>query len=124
MNLKENEWLLKYEDDYTQEDYDEGCYPAGFLSKTNKDGSIPLNFKNWRGADKGVYTEDFKTGWRLHGFRGGKSQDWIELWHPLGFTLEVWAEKFLKESVPNITIKGGEILEPCKWVGKMIEVQK
>jgi len=121
--LEDNEWLIKVEPDYTQEDNNEGFYAAGFLAKYNKDGTVPQNFKNWRGEDKGIHKEDFNKGWKLFSIRAGKSQDWVVLIHPLGFTLEVRAYDFLEDVLPKITIVKGEILEACRWEGKKITIE-
>jgi len=115
--LKENEYLLKIRKS------DSNDYPdTGFLTKLNKDDSIPVNFKNWGvgyhddSDPLPIYkiTEDFRPGWELNGWRFGMSRNWAELIHPLGFTVEIYMENFLHLVQDNIIVDG-VIQGEFKW---------
>lgn len=117
--LKDDEYLLRVEDG------------TGFLSKLNKDGSIGKNFIKWNNYGSGwgddkkmpksekeldimVHEETFSKGWKFVSFRGGESQDWGILKHPLGFKLEVYIEGLIK-LIQSSTIIDGELQGNFKW---------
>lgn len=114
--LGENQYLLKIKpsDKYTSE--------TGFLTKFNKDGSIPKAFKEWRGSRYTVkeelpiyiFEETFRKGWKLDKWRFGMSQNWATVIHPEGFTVEIYLQDFLNIAKNN-TIKKGEIIGEFKW---------
>lgn len=123
--LAENEYLLRRSGG------------VGFLSKLNKDGSVNKNFLKWKAGSTWVpdkfhrhggsykpptqdnlniliHVEDFASGWKFVGFRGGESQDWAILKHPEGFLLEVHI-KTLVDMIGGITIKNGVLKGKYKW---------
>jgi hypothetical protein len=117
--LKEGEYLLKIRPP-------QACWqneislPTGFMTKFNKDGSVPVNFKSW-GHRYGedvlpilVFKETFREGWKLRSWRFGKSQQWASLVHPDGFTVEIYLSQFL-DIVKEFTIIKGEIQGEFKW---------
>ena len=114
--LGENQYLLKIRmDNYND-------FETGFLTKFNKDGSMPKAFVNWGVAyynKEGIepiyiFEETFRKGWKLLDWRFGMSQNWATLIHPEGFTLEIYLDDFL-EIAQNNTIKKGEIIGEFKW---------
>lgn len=116
--LAENEFLLKVRRDAT-----------GFLTKFNKDGSMPKAFENWNMGywdDKTelpiyVVKETPRMGWKLHEWRIGKSQEWAVMWHPDGYKVEIYLSNFL-EIVKNHTIINGEIEGSWQWeANKLIQ---
>ena len=123
VELKENEWLLKVDKEFEVEAEDFNCIGKGFMTKLNKDGSIPVNFLEWN-QDVGyeVHKEDYSYGWKLVSFRSGKSQNWVILQHPKGFTVEVRAYPFITCTLRNIDIVRGEIMQRCKWNDKILDV--
>jgi hypothetical protein len=115
--LEENQYLLKIRpaDKYKNE--------TGFLTKFNKDGSIPKAFKEWGKywADKDkdslptyIFEETFRKGWKLEKWRFGMSQNWATVIHPEGFTVEIYLQDFLNIAKNN-TIEKGEIIGEFKW---------
>jgi len=120
--LKEHEYLLKIRKKDGRWKTDD----TGFLTKFNKDGSFPVNFKNWPGyqydnnnqrkTDLPIYIieENFRSGWKLFSWRFGKSRNWAVLLHPAGFTLEIHMEEFLSLT-KKITIINGELQGKFKW---------
>ena len=119
--LQENEYLLKIRLNTGHRDYQ--VPKTGFMTKFNKDGSMPVAFKNWDAnrwsVEKPeipiyVHTEDFKEGWKLYSCRFGQSQNWAALIHPDGFTVEVYLEHFLGIIETN-TLVNGEIKGKFKW---------
>lgn len=126
-NLSERQFLLKVNENY------EGIIPTGFLTKLNKDGSIPVAFADWPRAYKRfenklpeikVHTECLRKGWKIHGMRFGESQNWGVLVHPLGFTIEIHAQVgysnnkeglTLMDIIQNYTIIKGEIQGSFRW---------
>jgi hypothetical protein len=123
--LKEDEYLLRVENEIS---YRTNIKKSiGFLSKLNKTGKINKNFtkwRNWNNHEEGnrsdneldimVHKETFAKGWKFISFRGGESQDWARLQHPLGFELEVYINTFI-DMVQDITIINGELQGKFKW---------
>lgn len=93
---------------------------TGFLSKFNQNGTIPVKFKGWGRSHPQpelpilIFTEKFRSGWKLDHWRIGQSQEWASLMHPYGFTLEIYLDNFL-EIVKTCTIIEGEIQGNFKW---------
>lgn len=110
--LEANEYLLKIRP---------GSPDTGFLSKYNKNGSMPVSFKDWGKTYPDYITlpvfvieEKFRSGWKLHGWRFGQSQNWASLVHPEGFTVEIYLVQFL-EIISTNTIINGVIQGDFKW---------
>ena len=84
--LKEDEYLLKVvPHDNTM---------SGFLTKLTQKNEIPVSFKNWNGYGKSaeatyLIQEEPREGWKIAGYRFGKSQNWARMRHPFGFTIEI-----------------------------------
>jgi hypothetical protein len=114
-NLKEDEWLLKVR-------RKEGKPAVGFLTKLNRDGSIPKAFTNWERNVSNtqenlpivVHLEEFTSGWCISDWRYGESRNWAVMLHPDGFTLEIHLEEFLK-LLHEITVINGELVGEFKW---------
>ena len=115
--LKENEYLLKVRGGWREE------LPAGFMTKFTQKGHIPIAFKIWnehwlhkniQPLTIYIIKEKLRTGWRIHDYRSGKSQSWAVLVHPLGFTVEVHMDKFIK-LLAYVDVSNGEILQPVRW---------
>ena len=119
--LKENEYLLKIRP--SQESYPNP--PTGFLAKYTQKGELQKSFDDW-GVNIypgrpipdplpiALHTEVFKSGWKLFGWRFGKSQNWAEMVHPDGFILEIYLTNFLdivQENVITFGVLEGEF----KW---------
>jgi hypothetical protein len=112
--LGENQYMLKI------------SAGVGFLSKLNKDGSIPKRFDDWRMRGYGaeakripiyLHTENFEENWKLvenYPCRIGQSQQWVILKHPKGFTVEIYLDNFM-EILKNITIEKGVLQGKFKW---------
>lgn len=115
--LKENEYMLKIR---------KGSPSTGFLTKKNKDGSVPVAFGSW-GEGYGsttklpvhVFEEKFRSGWKLSSWRFGQSQNWATLIHPEGFTLEIYLDHFL-DIVQENTIVEGVIQGNFMWKGNTL----
>jgi len=119
--LKDSEYLLKVRDH--QDDV-----PTGFMTKFNKDGSMPVSFRNWGRSwyDENpepetvyIFKEEFKRGWKVYSYRIGKSQSWAIMEHPLGFTVEIYLEDFW-EIITTHNIDNCEIDGIFKWEGKRL----
>jgi hypothetical protein len=117
--LADSQFLLKVRGD------------VGFMTKLNKDGSVPVAFKAWTNDDPIVFTEIPREGWKIVGIRSGKSQTWARVLHPEGFILEIYAysnapyRKDKKEGsmmgiLENCTIEKGEIKEKLTWRDNML----
>lgn len=111
--LGENDFLLRVSGD------------TGFLTKLNKDGSVPKALIAWRKGwgdpvpsleelDIIIHRESFRQGWKLVSFRGGESQNWAILRHPIGFLVEVHVRNFIK-LLQHTTIVNGELQGRFKW---------
>lgn len=120
--LKDNEFLLKIRLNTGYRGQPESV-STGYITKFNKDGSMPVDFKNWDAnrwsPEKPeipiyIHEEEFKNGWKLHSWRFGKSQNWARLIHPDGFTLEIYLNQFL-EIIANDTLVNGELQGRYKW---------
>lgn len=117
--LKDDEYLLKV---HTHK-FESGGIPTGFLTKFNKDGSMPVAFKNWPGYYQKlgdtelpvtIHSETFKEGWKVFSWRFGQSQNWARMIHPNGFTLEIYLTNFLDLMLSNV-IMNGKIQGKFKW---------
>lgn len=122
-NLYEDGYLLK-DDEYLFKNYKE----VAFISKCNKDGTIPKNFLNWnKNSDIFIHKETYKEGWKFDSFRIGKSQNWVKVIHPEGFILEIylfrehWKNKLsenkytFEKIVKGLKLDKGHILGKFKW---------
>jgi hypothetical protein len=120
--LKENEYMLKLAPP-KYNGYLGGDDPSvGFITKYNKDGSVPVSFTKWNSdyhtkeeLDIFIHTEDYRRGWKIHDWRFGMSQNWTKLIHPDGFILEVRMERKFLKIIKTHTIKNGEIDGSFKW---------
>jgi len=128
--LKEDEYLLKIRQD---SEANNDAINSGFLTKFNKNGSMPAAFKEWgitgystklngehywkqtEMPEIHVFKEIFRSGWKLDSWRFGLSRNWASLVHPKGFTVEIHLENFL-DIVKENTIINGEIQGEFKWV--------
>ena len=114
--LKDDEYLLKIYDRSSSA----ASYILGFMTKLNKDGTVPKAFERWQPnyrdtvKDTFIMTETFKPGWKVHSYRTGKSQDWVKLVHPDGFIIEVYMEDFF-EILADTSIIDSEIMGSFKW---------
>jgi hypothetical protein len=116
--LKDDELLLKIWKTQTIKDFSKG-----FITKLNKDGSVPVAFLAW-GTPWGksdadalttwVFTETYRSGWKILGWRFGKSQNWATMKHPEGFTVEVYMRDLL-EVIFQDTIDYGTLSGKYKW---------
>lgn len=119
--LKDDEYLLKV----VPNTWKDGS-GKGFLTKFNKDGSVPVAFKNWPCRRYGnnspadfespiyVHEETFSEGWKVMSWRFGQSQNWASLVHPKGFTVEIYLTQLL-EIMKSHTIIKGELQGEFKW---------
>lgn len=121
LDLKEDEYLLKLSGGWGDETKG---YPAtGFLCKLTMKQVLHASFKRW-GRDSQIYLhrETFSEGWKFHWVRCGKSQEWAQLIHPLGFILEIHLDNFvnliLKKTMVRGLIKGSYMWEYGKLVEK------
>jgi len=116
--LEENEFLLKIWDKYPSSPQ----YPkVGFLTKFTQKGEIPKAFKYWgisyhhqTEPPIQIVKENFRSGWKIYGYRPGKSQDWAELVHPDGYTIEIYLSN-LFEIINTCIIQSGVIIGKFKW---------
>ena len=121
--LKDDEYLLKIRinDDETQ---------TGFLTKFNKNGSIPVAFDEWgmnpyRRDKKNkiqkiyIFKEEFRKGWKIKSWRFGQSQNWATMIHPEGFTVEIYLQQLL-ELIKEIEVVKGELIGEFKWEDKKL----
>jgi len=121
--LEEDEYLLKVQKNVWNDGSDKG-----FLTKFNKDGSMPVAFKDWpcrrytptSEADFEmpiyIHKERFRPGWRIMSWRFGMSQNWASLIHPDGFTVEVYLDQLL-EIIKEFSTSGGTLIGEFKWEG-------
>lgn len=112
--LNENEFFLKIR-------HIEGQEPVGFLTKYNKNGTIPIQFSEWKSSQYGgeelpiiIHNETYQPGWKLTSWRYGKSQNWARVLHPNGFIIEIYLDNFLEIIEKNI-IANGYICGRFKW---------
>ena len=112
--LKEDEYLLKVDD------------TTGFITKLNKNGTIPVAFKDWRNyynhkanLDTYLHKENFSPNWHIVSCRFGESQNWAIMMHPIGFTLEIYINNFM-ELIKHTTIINGELQGEFKWENKKL----
>lgn len=120
--LKDNEYLLKIRKSETE------APDTGFMTRMNKDGSMPVAFSGWgisrwssEEGDLQIYIieETFRSGWKICGWRFGKSRNWTIMTHPLGFTVEIHLNYYGEHTFLNLikenTIINGEIQGSFKW---------
>ena len=114
--LAENEYLLKR------------CGGTGFMCKLTAKGELMKSFDEWRDEHTGSYpnrtvskkvpieviTETYRSGWKIHSWRFGKSQNWATMRHPLGFTVEIYLQQLLEVIKAN-DIVNGEIQGEFMW---------
>ena len=88
----------------------------GYLTKCNKDGSLPKLFKEWGyKLDTFLFKEEYRNGWKINGSRRagrGDGVSWIELLHPEGFTVEIRGLDFV-DLLKTIKTDNGLILNKC-----------
>lgn len=81
--MKDDEYLLKLRVDSHRENKTQ--IPTGFMTKFNKNGSMPVAFKDWgmyryntpqEELPIYIHTETFSKGWKLSSWRFGMSQQW------------------------------------------------
>ncbi|MBL4880622.1 MAG: hypothetical protein JKX82_04780 [Oleispira sp.] len=125
--LKEDEYLLKVWTNPSESRLD--FRKVGFLTKLNKDGSIPVKFEGWREhlpqtlSKVKVVHQGFYSGWKLLGYRRGASADWAILLHPAGYTLETKLVEFLG-LLSECVVAQGELLGQFQWVkGKLVPLR-
>lgn len=113
--LGENEFLLKV---------DNG---VGFMTKLNKNGSIPSSFESWRSGywnrnnrplQLYIIEEKYRRDWKFVGLRHGQSTAWVVLEHPYGFRVEINATAF-GEIASKITMVNGRMVTPCYFDAKL-----
>ena len=102
--LGEDEYLFKFR-------FRDCC---GFLTKLTQKGELPKSFKDWDKSIIYIYTETFKEGWKLFGWRYGKSQTWAKIMSTDGFILEIYLSSYLK-IILNNTIINGVLQGEFKW---------
>ena len=136
--LAENEWLLKIRPTDETVNILYRKPPTGFYAKLAKDGTLQKSFDDWGddfeydysqsdlyhlNATRKVFKklpiyvveEKFRSGWKLHEWRFGQSQNWASLIHPDGYTLEVYLKDFL-EIIKKHTLVNGELkYDLFKW---------
>ena len=109
--LKDNEYLLKLRK--TDKPV------TGFMTKLNKDGTIPVKFKDWDKWDEEsfpiyIITEEFSNGWKIDSWRFGESRNWATMIHPNGFTVEIHLKELLN-IIKEHTIVKGELKGNFYW---------
>jgi hypothetical protein len=119
--LQENEYLLKIRLSGTKSIPD-----AGFLTKLTQKGALPKSFIEWGNTwdylksirtpmpEIQIHTEHFRQGWKLFGWRFGKSQNWASIITPEGWTIEVYLSHFL-EIIKTHTVVNGELQGEFRW---------
>ena len=115
--LKEDEMLLKVRKDN-----------FGFLTGLNKDGSVPKAFESWKNGwyhnateiETQIIKEYPREGWEIIDWRGGTSQTWVIVKHPVGFFLEIRMDNFMNDVLPFVA-EGKKITGKWKWVKNYIE---
>lgn len=112
--LKDDEYLLKIRKNKFGPD-------TGFLTKFNKNGSIPSAFESWgvhytekESLPIYVVTETFQSGWQIYDWRFGQSQNWAIMIHPDEYTVEIHLDNLL-EIIQSNNIAAGEIIGEFKW---------
>jgi hypothetical protein len=90
--IEDDQFLLKIGTNYAGN-------KVGFMTRLNKDGSIPKAFIEWRAGygshaasplDTFVIDEYFRPGWEFVSTRMGASQTWAVMKHPEGFLVEIY----------------------------------
>ena len=87
----------------------------GYMTKANKDGSLPKNFQNVPGNSV-IYTmtEDFRAGWKFSKIENTQNSAWLRLRHPLGFEVKVHTRELLN-IMDSSEIVNREIMRHCKY---------
>lgn len=131
--LEDDEFLFKLEN---VENKDLKRPRKVFLSKLTQKGEIPkcmIKWGNgWEIIDKTkinswdniktvypeiyIHKEENSNNWKIHGYRAGKSQDWVILEHPKGFLIEIYMSNFFK-ILKNDTIINGKLKQCYSWKG-------
>jgi hypothetical protein len=106
--LEEDQYLLKIHPNYWKED-------IGYLTKMNKNGTVPKAFKNWNWSEYNpspspiqtfVFDEYFRPGWQIVKHREGASQTWCVVRHPEGFLLEIYLVNLFELLSKDVLVKG------------------
>lgn len=125
-DLEEGQYFLKVQPrkkqipgtwDYV-EDNSQPSY--GYLTKCNKDGSLPKLFNEWGyQLDMFLFQEKYRFGWKINDSRNARmgGVSWIELIHPEGFTVEIRATDFV-DILKTIKTDNGLILNKCFYEAK------
>lgn len=116
--LAEDEFLLKT----VTTSYGKYKFFKGFLTKLTQKNEVPKSLLNWHTKDPITHNpveifivkETFKSGWKINDYRPGQSQNWAELIHPDGYTIEIYLDDFFKIIKEN-NVLGGEIIGKFKW---------
>lgn len=96
---------------------------TGYLTKLNKDGSVPIKFLEWNSTNRYIARpelkiqlrkEVFREGWKIEGSRYGESQNWAILKHPDGFTVEIYMNNLIN-LLKEIEVKNGTLIGEFKW---------
>jgi len=116
--LAENEFLLKVFTFKRARIDNEDFLRSGFLTKLTQKGDVPVKFKEWKKyfdpIPITIHTEIPRSGWKIIGFRGGESQNWAVVLHPLGFTVEIYM-KHLIDLLQEVTAIDGFIQAELTW---------
>ena len=110
--LLDDEFLLKFNKG------SERIPGKGFMTKLNQTGTIPKPFLDWnKNGDLEIFVikEEYRTGWKIEGFRRGQSTDWVELVHPFGFTVEIYCDREFENQLKTLDISQGNIIGEFKW---------
>ena len=126
IKLNKNEYLVHIRQKESYNNIEKINEKTVFYSKFNKNGKFPKKWLDWRKNDfenenfsikyeTFIWKETFRTGFQIISERIGKSQSWIILKTPEGWTFEISLYNFIK-FVKNLTIKNGIIQEKVKIV--------
>jgi hypothetical protein len=121
--LKDNEFLLKIRERDGQK------IPTGFLTKFNKNGTMPVSFEEWgtyqycRSLEPPlpiyIFEETYRSGWKIESWRFGQSQNWATMIHPEGFTVEIYLQQLL-EIIKDSVVVNGELAAEYRWEDKKL----
>lgn len=120
--LEEGQYLLKTRPSYYNKNEE-----VGFLTKFNKDGTIPKSFIRWgthhtingiynQGENMPIFIVDeyFRPGWKIIEWRNGASQCWAKVLHPDGYILEIYLNN-LFEIIADTTVVKNVLQGEYKW---------
>ena len=124
IKLDEDEYLLHIKQNENIEE--KTIEKTAFYSIFNKNGKLPKKWLDWRKNNTEnkyysikyetfIWKETFRTGFQIVSERIGKSQSWIILKTPEGWTFEISLYNFIK-FVKKLTIKNGIIQDKVKIV--------